>query len=166
MKMKLEETRRKAKMRKRLEKIRKRRGLTQEDVAKHLGITVKKYAEYEKDPGKIKINMMAQLADLLGVTLDYICCRPLWFRLKWYLMMHNPLSKRHYRLLYGFPVKRLRFCCKAVRAKAIGIEDCNLVVINIYQFVFGFLVDLLKRRKRICLRFYDDRVAQSYSKAA
>lgn len=48
------------------------RELSQESVAKSLGIHVNTYQNWEQDPGKISIEKAFELAELFGVTLDDI----------------------------------------------------------------------------------------------
>lgn len=48
------------------------RELSQESVAKSLGIHVNTYQSWEQDPGKISIEKAFEIAKLFGVTLDDI----------------------------------------------------------------------------------------------
>lgn len=56
----------------RLKELRKSRGLTQTDVAKHIGISQNNYSYWENGKVKIDTGSMQKLADFFGVTVDYI----------------------------------------------------------------------------------------------
>lgn len=59
----------------RLKKERKKSGLTQEDVAKQLGITRSAYTYYETDKTQPSLETAAKLADIFKVSLDYLIGR-------------------------------------------------------------------------------------------
>ncbi len=50
--------------------LRVRANLTQEEVAKTLGITRQQYYLYEKEPLKIKIDTLVKLADLFNCKVE------------------------------------------------------------------------------------------------
>lgn len=55
---------------KRLKRIRKERGVTQEQAARHLGIQASTYANWEQERGTPSLAMLPPLADFLCVTLE------------------------------------------------------------------------------------------------
>lgn len=57
---------------KRLVEVRKRKGLSQEDVAKHLGTKSPVIGRYERDEMKPSIETATKLANFLEVSLDYL----------------------------------------------------------------------------------------------
>ena len=57
---------------KRLLEARKRTGLSQEDMARHLGTKGPAIGRYERDEMKPSIEVAAKMADLLEVSLDYL----------------------------------------------------------------------------------------------
>lgn len=57
---------------KRLVEVRKRKKLSQEDVAKHLGTKSPVIGRYERDEMKPSIETATKLADFLEVSLDYL----------------------------------------------------------------------------------------------
>jgi len=59
----------------RLKKERKKSGLTQEDVAKQLGITRSAYTYYETDKTQPSLETATKLADIFKVSLDYLIGR-------------------------------------------------------------------------------------------
>ena len=59
----------------RLKALRKERKLRQSDVAKQLGIGVRTYQYYESDEHRPDYEMLIVLADLFGVTPDYLLGR-------------------------------------------------------------------------------------------
>lgn len=52
--------------------LRKEKGLTQKDVADHLGISRQAYANYEAQNREPDINTLKLLSEFFGVTIDYI----------------------------------------------------------------------------------------------
>lgn len=50
--------------------LRVRANLTQEEVAKTLGITRQQYYLYEKEPLKIKVDILIKLADLFNCKVE------------------------------------------------------------------------------------------------
>ncbi len=58
-----------------LRKLRHKKGMTQEQVARELEITVRAYQHYESGARTPKLPKAAQLAELLGVTLDELSVR-------------------------------------------------------------------------------------------
>lgn len=55
--------------------IRVRKNLTQADVASALGVSSVVYSRYEKGTRQPSIDTLIQLADILGVTVDYLLGR-------------------------------------------------------------------------------------------
>ena len=53
--------------------LRKRLGLTQQQVADALGINVVTYYGYEKGRSEPSLRMLIRLANFYNVTLDYLC---------------------------------------------------------------------------------------------
>jgi len=56
----------------RLLEVRKKRGMSQEDVAKKLGTQSPAIGRYERGVAKPTIEVAAKLSDILGVSLDYL----------------------------------------------------------------------------------------------
>lgn len=57
---------------KRLTEVRKNKGLSQEDLAKHLGTKSPVVGRYERDEMKPSIDTANKLAEYLEVSLDYL----------------------------------------------------------------------------------------------
>lgn len=57
---------------KRLQEERKKKGLSQEDIAKHLNTKAPVIGRYERDEMKPSIDVASKLADFLDVSLDYL----------------------------------------------------------------------------------------------
>lgn len=57
---------------KRLSEVRKAKGFSQEDVAKHLGTKAPVIGRYEREEMKPSIETATKLADFLEVSLDYL----------------------------------------------------------------------------------------------
>lgn len=62
-------------MRKSLKEIREEKGITQEAIARYLGITRQTYAKYEQEPQKLTINQAIVLCDILGCGFDSLLQR-------------------------------------------------------------------------------------------
>lgn len=45
---------------------------TQEEIAKHLGISQTQYSRYERGANEIPVHYLIQVADYLQVSLDYL----------------------------------------------------------------------------------------------
>jgi len=56
----------------RLSEVRKKRGLSQEEVAKKLGTQAPAIGRYERGVAKPTIDVASRLANILGVSLDYL----------------------------------------------------------------------------------------------
>ena len=63
------------KLTERLLTLRKEGRLTQEDVAKELGISLKSYCRYERGERLPDAEILALIADFYNVTLDYLVGR-------------------------------------------------------------------------------------------
>lgn len=61
-----------AHVRLRLEKLRKKQGLSQEQVAARLGISQQSYSAYERGTAQLHIDQFVVLARLYNVSVDYI----------------------------------------------------------------------------------------------
>lgn len=59
----------------RLKEARKRRNLKQREVAEHLQITPHSYQQYEGGDRRPNFETLVALADLLGVSADYLLGR-------------------------------------------------------------------------------------------
>lgn len=57
---------------KRLLEARKRKGISQEEMAKHLGTKGPAIGRYERDEMKPSIEVAAKMAEVLDVSLDYL----------------------------------------------------------------------------------------------
>ena len=57
---------------KRLLEARKRKGISQDELAKHLGTKGPAIGRYERDEMKPSIDATAKMAELLDVSLDYL----------------------------------------------------------------------------------------------
>lgn len=55
-----------------LKELRARNNLTQEEIAKKLGISRQSYISIEKRPSKVNVARLSQIAEILGVTLGDI----------------------------------------------------------------------------------------------
>jgi len=58
-----------------LKEIRTRRNLTQQVVAEHLGCSSVVYSRYERGTRQPSIEVLLKLADLFGVTVDFLLGR-------------------------------------------------------------------------------------------
>lgn len=47
-------------------------GLTQKEAAQKLGITTNTLASYEKDSGKLSLEMLKKMSDLYKIPTDYL----------------------------------------------------------------------------------------------
>lgn len=59
----------------RLKEVRKKKGLRQADVARHLGIEARSYQYYEGNRRRPDYEGLVALADLFEVTTDYLLGR-------------------------------------------------------------------------------------------
>lgn len=57
---------------KRLQEARKKKGFSQEDIARHLGTKAPVIGRYERDEMKPSIEVATKMAALLEVSLDYL----------------------------------------------------------------------------------------------
>lgn len=60
------------KLSERLYSLRKERKLTQDSVAKELGISIKSYCRYEKNEREPTASLLVEMAMLYHVSLDYL----------------------------------------------------------------------------------------------
>ena len=58
-----------------IKNIRVRKGLTQNDVATALGVSSVVYSRYETGSRQPSIEVLIQMADIFGVTVDYLLGR-------------------------------------------------------------------------------------------
>lgn len=59
----------------RLRELRKKKGVTQKDVAQYMGISQNGYSYWERGEVKIDDRSLGKLAEYFGVTVDYILGR-------------------------------------------------------------------------------------------
>ncbi|MFS1513603.1 helix-turn-helix domain-containing protein [Chengkuizengella sp. SCS-71B] len=60
-------------MGKKIKELRKKRGLSQDDLAEHLGMTRANVSNYERDKNKyLPSSSLMKIADVLGVSSDYL----------------------------------------------------------------------------------------------
>lgn len=59
----------------RIRELRKQSGLSQKEVAAQLGMQLTQYRRYEIGERKPAIDFLIQIADMYGVTLDYLVGR-------------------------------------------------------------------------------------------
>ena len=59
----------------RLKQLRKDKHLTQAQVAKRIGVTASMVSSYETDIRLPSFDVMVRIADLFGVTVDFLLCR-------------------------------------------------------------------------------------------
>ncbi len=60
---------------KRLNMTRKEKGYTAQQMADQLHITLSNYRKYESGRALPPVDKLVQIADILGVTTDYLLCR-------------------------------------------------------------------------------------------
>lgn len=60
---------------KRLNMARKEKGYTAQQMADMLDITISAYRFYESEKARPTLDKLVQIADILGVTTDYLLCR-------------------------------------------------------------------------------------------
>lgn len=59
----------------RLKQERKSHNLTQKYVAEKIGVSVRAYQQYEQGKYEPNIEKLILLADLFGITVDFLICR-------------------------------------------------------------------------------------------
>ena len=59
----------------RIKQLRKDKHMTQAQVAARIGVTASMGSSYETDIRLPSYEVMVQIADLFGVTVDYLLCR-------------------------------------------------------------------------------------------
>lgn len=60
---------------KRLNQTRKEKGFTAQQMADALGTGIRNYRKYESGDAKPTIDGLVLIADILGVSTDYLLCR-------------------------------------------------------------------------------------------
>lgn len=60
---------------KRIRDLREDKDLTQTEIAKYLNISQRSYSRYENDERGIPIEILSQLADFHGTSVDYLINR-------------------------------------------------------------------------------------------
>ncbi len=60
---------------KRLNAVRKEKGITAQQMADKINVTIRTYRNYESDTTSPSLETLVQIADILGVTTDYLLCR-------------------------------------------------------------------------------------------
>lgn len=78
----------------RLKQFRKKRGITQEEIAKQLGVTVAYISNVENNKVKLNLRVLSFYANLLGVSIDYL--------LHTEQSNANPLDAEILKILGGF----------------------------------------------------------------
>lgn len=59
----------------RIKQLRKDKHMTQAQVAARIGVTASMVSAYETDIRQPSYEVMVKIADLFGVTVDYLLCR-------------------------------------------------------------------------------------------
>lgn len=59
----------------RLNQVRKSRGITAQQMADQLFVTLRSYRAYESSTRCPHIKMLVRIADILDVSIDYLLCR-------------------------------------------------------------------------------------------
>ena len=62
-------------MKEQLQHLRKSKGLTQEDLAEILGVSLSSYQKYERDAVSPSYEILVKIADFYGVSTDYLLGR-------------------------------------------------------------------------------------------
>lgn len=60
-------------MRLELAKARKVIGITQEELAHEMGVSVQTLSKYENNPGEMKVAQAQRIAEILGFSFDGVC---------------------------------------------------------------------------------------------
>ena len=60
---------------KRLNEARKAKGITAQQMADMLAVTIGNYRKYENGGARPTYETLVKIADILGVTTDYLLCR-------------------------------------------------------------------------------------------
>ena len=60
---------------KRIRDLREDNDLTQRDLAAKLGVPAQRISEWEKGVHLPRLDVLCQMADIFGVSLDYLACR-------------------------------------------------------------------------------------------
>jgi transcriptional regulator with XRE-family HTH domain len=87
----------------RLTLLRKKKKLTQEQLAERVGISTKELSDYEEDDASPPLNIAIRIADILDTSLDFLACRideqPSLQLLKWSAEIDG-LSKKSNHVLF------------------------------------------------------------------
>lgn len=59
----------------RLNQVRKSKGFTAQQMADYLHTCIRNYRKYESGDAKPSIDALVEIADLFGVSTDYLLCR-------------------------------------------------------------------------------------------
>lgn len=59
----------------RLTLLRKKKKLTQEQLAERVGVSTKELSDYEEDDASPPLNIAIRIADTLDTSLDFLACR-------------------------------------------------------------------------------------------
>lgn len=65
---------------KRLNAVRKKRGITAQYMADSLQTGVRNYRKYESGDAKPTIEGLVKISDILDVSIDYLLCRDNWLK--------------------------------------------------------------------------------------
>ena len=55
--------------------LRKQKGITAEQMARELFVTIRTYRKYESGDIALPVDILIRIADILDVSLDYLLCR-------------------------------------------------------------------------------------------
>lgn len=65
---------------KRLNQIRKSKGITAQRMADHLSVSIRTYRNYESESSYPSLDTLVRIADILDVSTDYLLCRDQWMK--------------------------------------------------------------------------------------
>ena len=75
----------------RLRELRKNAGLTQQELAEKIDLNSITYSNYEKGSREPSTDILINIADFYGVSLDYLCGREIYT--KYYFNSNDPNDK-------------------------------------------------------------------------
>lgn len=64
----------------RLNRIRKEKGITAQQMADYLNINIRSYRAYESADRMPNLEILVRIADILDVSTDYLLCRDDFFK--------------------------------------------------------------------------------------